>query len=92
MDNFEKNLEKYAELVVKVGVNIQPGQVLIVNAPIETAELTRRIVAKAYDAGAKYVQVDWDDERITRIRYEKAPTDSFGYYPQWQADAMRPAC
>ena len=33
MDNFEKNLEKYAELVVKVGVNIQPGQVLIVNAP-----------------------------------------------------------
>lgn len=88
MDNFEKNLEKYAELVVKVGVNIQPGQILIVNAPIETADLTRLIVAKAYDAGAKYVQVDWDDERVTRIRYEHAPGDSFGYYPQWQADAM----
>ncbi|MGW8820926.1 aminopeptidase [Paenibacillus lautus] len=89
MDNFEKNLEKYAELVVKVGVNVQPGQVLIVNAPIETVELTRRIVAKAYDAGAKYVQVDWEDEKITRIRYEKAPEDSFHYYPQWQADAMQ---
>ncbi|GAB6931205.1 aminopeptidase [Paenibacillus sp. JCM 10914] len=89
MDNFEKNLEKYAELVVKVGVNIQPGQVLLVNAPIETVALTRHIVAKAYDAGAKYVQVDWEDEAVTRIRYEKAPDDSFGYYPQWQADTMQ---
>ncbi|WP_422656999.1 aminopeptidase [Paenibacillus sp. EC2-1] len=88
MSSFETMLEKYAELVIRVGVNIQPGQVLIVNAPLETVELTRFIVSKAYEAGAKYVQVDWDDERITRIRYEKAPDDSFGYYPKWQADMM----
>lgn len=88
MNNFEQMLEKYAELVIKVGVNIQPGQVLIVQAPLETVDFTRLVVAKAYDAGAKYVQVDWDDERITRIRYEKAPEDSFGYYPKWQADTM----
>lgn len=81
-------LEKYADLVVKVGVNIQPGQVLMVHAPLETAELTRLIVAKAYEAGAKYVMMDWDDEAITRIRYEKAPDDSFGYYPQWHADML----
>lgn len=88
MKNFEQLLEKYAELVVKVGVNVQPGQVLMVHAPLETAELTRLIVGKAYEAGAKYVIVDWDDEATTRIRYEKAPEDSFGYYPQWQADMM----
>lgn len=88
MNNFEQMLEKYAELVIKVGVNIQPGQVLIVQAPLETVEFTRLVVAKAYDAGAKYVQVEWDDERITRLRYEKAPDDSFGYYPKWQADMM----
>ena len=77
MDNFEKNLEKYAELVVKVGVNVQPGQVLIVNAPIETVELTRHIVAKAYDAGAKYVQVDWEDEKPPEFamrRHRKIPS------------------
>lgn len=88
MDDFDTLLEKYAELVVKVGVNIQPGQVLIVQSPLETVEFTRRIVAKAYEAGAKYVQVEWDDEKISRIRYEKAPEDSFGYYPKWQADMM----
>ncbi|AHV97245.1 aminopeptidase [Paenibacillus sabinae] len=85
---FEQMLEKYAELVVKVGVNVQPGQVLMVHAPLETAELTRLIVAKAYEAGAKYVIMDWDDEAITRIRYEKAPDDSFGYYPKWHADML----
>lgn len=88
MDNFQVMLNKYAELVVKVGVNIQKGQVLIVHAPIETAELTRLIVAKAYEAGAKYVIVEWDDEEVTRIRYEKAADDTFDYYPQWQADSM----
>lgn len=87
-ETFERLLEKYAELVVKVGVNVQPGQVLKVNAPIETVELTRLIVAKAYEAGAKLVQVDWDDEKLSRIRYEKAPEGSFDYYPQWDADAL----
>ncbi|MNB65967.1 Aminopeptidase 2 [compost metagenome] len=88
MKSFEQLLDKYAQLVIKVGVNVQPGQVLIVNAPLETAELTRLIVAKAYDAGAKYVMVDWDDEAVTRIRYEHAPADSFSYYPQWHSDMM----
>lgn len=88
MESFESMLNKYAELVVKVGVNVQAGQVLIVHAPMETAEFTRLIVAKAYEAGAKYVIVEWDDDAITRIRYEKASDDSFDYYPQWLADGM----
>jgi len=88
MNNLETLLNKYAELVVKVGVNIQPGQVLIVHSPIETAELARAIVSHAYEAGAKYVMVEWDDDAVTRARFEKAPDDSFDFYPQWQADAM----
>lgn len=88
MEEFKVMLEKYAELVIRVGVNIQPGQTLLVQAPLETAEFTRLVVSKAYEAGAKYVQVDWDDEKITRIRYEQAADDSFDYYPKWQADMM----
>lgn len=88
MKEFGLLLSKYAELVVKVGVNIQQGQVLIVQAPLETAEFTRLIVSKAYEAGAKYVQVEWEDEQVTRIRYEKARDESFDYYPKWQADMM----
>lgn len=88
MTNFDILLEKYADLVVKVGVNIQPGQVLLVQSPLETVQLTRLIVSKAYEAGAKYVEVDWVDEQISRIRYDKAPDDSFTYYPKWEADKM----
>jgi aminopeptidase len=88
METFELMLNKYAELVVRVGVNVQIGQVLIVHSPIETAELTRLIVAKAYEAGAKFVIVEWDDDAVTRVRYEKATDDSFDYYPQWLADSM----
>jgi len=88
MKDFDLMLDKYANLVVKVGVNVQPGQVLMIHSPLETVDLTRLIVAKAYEAGAKYVMVEWEDEVTTRIRYEKAPEDSFDYYPQWQADML----
>ncbi|ANE47122.1 peptidase M29 [Paenibacillus swuensis] len=87
-DTFQQQLHKYAELIVKVGVNLQPGQVLYVESPLEAAELTRVLVRKAYEAGAKYVQVAWDDEAVTRARFETAPEDSFSYYPQWNASMM----
>lgn len=88
MESFERSLEKYAELVIKVGVNLQPGQVLYVESPLETAEFTRKIVQKGYEAGAKYVQVEWIDEAVTRARFDYASDDSFDYYPEWQAKTM----
>ena len=88
MEAFEKSLENYAELVVKVGVNIQPGQVLLVESPLEAADFTRKVVKKAYEAGATYVQVQWDDEEVTRLRFKHAPETSFDYYPKWTAEMM----
>ncbi|GIP41221.1 aminopeptidase [Paenibacillus sp. J31TS4] len=88
MDAFKRQLDKYAELLIKVGVNLQPGQVLLVESPLETAELTRKVVRKAYEAGAKYVQVQWDDEAVTRARFESAPDESFTYYPAWNAQML----
>ncbi|OXM82735.1 aminopeptidase [Paenibacillus rigui] len=88
MSSFEKNIEKYAELVIRVGVNLQPGQVLFVESPLEAVEFTRQVVKKAYEAGAKYVQVQWDDEQVTRNRFLYAPEDSFSYYPEWIAPMM----
>ncbi|MGG1618867.1 aminopeptidase [Paenibacillus sp. NRS-1781] len=88
MSSFEALLEQYAELVVKVGVNIQPGQVFLVTAPLETVEFTRLIVSKAYEAGAKYVQVEFEDDQITRSRFEHGDEASFDYYPAWKAEMM----
>ena len=78
---FEHNLEKYAALAVEVGVNIQPGQTLVVMAPLFAAELARKVVKRAYEKGAKYVHVEWNDDTVTRTRFELAPAESFKEYP-----------
>ena len=84
--NLEKNLEKYAELAVKVGVNIQPGQTLLVRTPIECATFVRKVVKKAYDLGAKEVHIEWSDEECSLIKYLNAPEETFNEFPKWISD------
>lgn len=85
MSNFKNNLDKYAELAVRVGVNVQPGQTLVINAPILTAELVRKMSKKAYEAGAKNVHIEWYDDESIRIKYDLAPREAFDEYPMWRA-------
>jgi aminopeptidase len=88
MSEFQKNLEKYAELAVKVGVNIQKGQILVVNTTLDSAEFVRQVVKKAYEAGAKNVVVNWSDDVVSRTKYELAPDEEFTTYPVWRAKEM----
>ncbi|AQQ52481.1 aminopeptidase [Planococcus lenghuensis] len=83
MTSFKQKLDRYAELAVKVGVNIQPGQPLYIAASLEAAPFVRLITRKAYEAGAEVVHVDWKDDELTRIRYELASEDSFSEFPDW---------
>jgi aminopeptidase len=84
---FEQQLERYAELIVKVGVNVQPGQdVVLRNCNIEIAPLVRLIAKKAYEVGARDVHVMWNDEYLTRLEYEKAADDVFTETPQYEVD------
>ncbi|WP_462408766.1 aminopeptidase [Neobacillus sp. Marseille-QA0830] len=85
MSEFQKNLEKYAELAVKVGVNVQKGQTLVVNSSIEVAEFVRLVVKKAYEAGAFNVIVNWSDDIVNRTKYDLAPDEAFTEYPEWRA-------
>jgi aminopeptidase len=85
MGRFQEKLEKYAELAVKVGVNVQNGQTLVINAALESADLIRLIVKKAYEAGAKNVIVNWNDDAVTRLKYDLAPDEVFHEYPRWRA-------
>jgi aminopeptidase len=85
MSEFQKNLEKYAELAVKVGVNIQKGQTLVVNATLDAAEFVRLVVKSAYETGAKNVIVNWNDDVVSRTKYDLAPDDAFTEYPAWRA-------
>ncbi|MNM68946.1 Aminopeptidase 2 [compost metagenome] len=88
MSDFQEKLHKYAELAVKVGVNVQPGQTLVVNSTLDGAELVRLIVQKAYEAGARTVKVNWSDDTVTRLRYQLAAEDSFLDEPKWYAGEL----
>jgi aminopeptidase len=85
MSDFQRNLEKYAELAVKVGVNVQKGQELFIGASLDAAPFVRLVVKYAYEAGASNVVVDWSDDAITRTKYELAPDEAFEVYPAWRA-------
>lgn len=83
----DKNvLEKYARLTVETGVNIQPGQTLVVNTPIECAAFARAIATAAYQRGARDVVMNWKDELFAKIRFLHAPTEVFGEFPDWQRE------
>lgn len=84
---FERQFDVYAELAVRIGVNLQPGQRLLVNSPISMAPLVRLIAKHAYQQGARLVDVLWSDEELTLARYLYAPRDSFEAVSQWQAQA-----
>lgn len=85
MSEFKKNLEKYVELAVKVGVNIQKDQTLVINATLDAAEFVRLVVKSAYETGAKNVVVNWNDDVVSRTKYDLAPDDAFNEYPVWRA-------
>lgn len=85
---FERNLEKYAELAVKTGINLQEGQELVVRAPIAAIDLVRKITKIAYQAGAKQVYYDWYDHELMLTRLLYAPEEALKEYPSWEADGQ----
>ncbi len=92
---FKRNLEKYAEVILKVGLNLQPNQRLLIGGAttsydgisFEAAPLVRIIVKKAYQMGARLVDVVWGDEQLRLIRFQYGPKKSLKEYPKWRIDA-----
>jgi len=80
---FDQMLGKYADIIVRIGLNLRKGQRLLIRGIIEDAPLIRKVTESAYKAGAVYVDVMFTDERLTRIRLEHAEPDSLTEVPNW---------
>jgi len=76
-------MRRYAELAVKVGVNLREGQHVIVNGLVEHAPFVREVVRAAYDAGARYVAVDYGDQHARKAMIEKADEDVLTWTPPY---------
>ncbi len=76
-------LDRYADLIVSVGANVQPDQVVAVEALPEARPLVHRIARLAYERGARYVDVQYFDPDVKRMRAELAPEGTLGWVPPW---------
>jgi aminopeptidase len=92
---FERTLQNYGELAVRVGLNLRAGQRLLIIGPIanggvslEAAPLVRAITASAYAAGCPLVETLWGDEAMQLERFRYAPRDAFTEFSAWLPDAL----
>src|SRR5690625_2136936 len=86
--SYSDRLDSYADLLVRAGVNLQPGQKLIVRANVDDAPLVRKVVDIAYSLGSPYVEVLWADGATSRSRFLNGPEGSFGIFPEYRAEGM----
>jgi aminopeptidase len=82
----DDKLQRLAELAVRVGANVQPGQIVAVASSPGKEEFTRAVAAEAYKAGAKFVDVVWFDPWVKRARVEHAPDDTLEFVPSWYGE------
>ena len=82
------SLDRLAELAVRVGLNLQPGQDLLLTAPIEALPLVRRIAEHAYKAGAGLVTPLFSDPEVALARYRFGADASFDRAAGWLYDGM----
>ena len=80
----EERLERYAELVVRVGANVQPGQEVFLYAAVEHHELARALTRQAYRAGAAYVHVMYRDGHARKAMIELGSDEALTYAADWQ--------
>lgn len=78
--------QKLAEITVKIGVNLQEHQKLVINAPLDCADFARILSKTAFEAGALDVMVNYSDQKLARIRYDHATTEVLTQVPDWQRD------
>jgi aminopeptidase len=76
-------LDRFADLIVSVGANVQPDQVVAVEALPEAQPLVHRIARLAYERGARFVDVQYFDPEVKRLRLEGAPDGTLGWVPPW---------
>jgi aminopeptidase len=85
----EERQERYADVVVRVGANVQLGQDVVVAAAVEHVQVARAVAASAYRAGARRVDVVYSDLHVRRAAIAYGPEDELGSGPRYVVDWMQ---
>ncbi|HJS19434.1 MAG TPA: aminopeptidase [Anaerolineales bacterium] len=93
-EQHQENLRKYAEAIIRVGLNLREGQRLIITnatargVPPAGRSLVYEVTRAAYAAGVRFVDVIWGDEEMLRIRLQNASADTLSEYPTWHINGI----
>ena len=87
-ERFERLLQQYVRLVVRAGANVQKGQEVKLSISTELYPFARLLVKEAYEAGAKSVQVDWQDQDLTKLAYQHEDVDTLGEMKKWEVEKL----
>jgi aminopeptidase len=87
--NSAERLRRYAELAVRVGANVQPGQDVVVMCLVEHVEIARAVTREAYRAGAQHVVVLYSDLHVRRAAIELGPGSEIGWSAPYLLDWIR---
>ncbi len=84
----QPRINEYAKLLVEVGLNVQPGQTVVIRAPLQSVDFVRLCAEAAYNAGAREVVHDWNDDALTRMKFLRAAEAVFDECPAWFSDKL----
>jgi aminopeptidase len=94
-DTLDQLLTLYGDLAVRIALNLQPGQRLLIIGPLanggtslEAAPLVRHVAESAYKAGAPLVETLWGDEALQLARFRHAAPDTFDQFSTWMPNAL----
>ena len=85
LKDFDKNLEKYAKLLISTGINVQPGHTVNIVIDVDQAPLASFISKEAYAHGASEVIVSWADDFVGRERLLHAAEDRISNVPEYRS-------
>jgi aminopeptidase len=85
----DATLDALADLLVGFGANVQPGQIVALDAELGKEDMARRVAASAYRHGARFVEVQYFDPWVKRARIEHAAEDTLDYVPPWLGARVR---
>lgn len=84
MKQFEALLEKYARLLIQKGLQVQPGENVMIYIQLDQLPLARLLQREAYKAGAKRVHFTWQDDELNHTAFEYAEADVLSEYPEYK--------
>ena len=84
----QQALERFAQLAVDFSANVQPGQIVTIEAETGMEPIVRAVAERAYERGARFVDPTYFDPYVKRSRLQHAPDDSLEFVPEWYGNRM----